>query len=273
MGKFDFVGAIENISEIQLNFIGEVLERKGYKDTKIEVEVLGEAGDNYMANVKRIIVKDLHGKPFKMVAKIASGIDQIRMIGNTHLVFVNETIMYTEVLPKFRQLQSEAKVPDNDILKFAECYGYLTDAPNEIILLEDLKETNFVMLDRFKSLTNECVKSVLKNIAIIHSLSFVLKHKESQTFGEYSTKLSDMWSKMPPEMMMFFVMIEHFVLYLLQENENRTDLFKRTEMITHLQSAVDILNEPLTKHKVILQGDAWTNNIMFKFDVSILYLW
>lgn len=168
MTKFEYLGAIENINESQTKLVEEVLEKRGFKNAKVEINAVGEAGDNNVANVKRITIKDTKMKSFKMIAKIAPSVNQTRINFHIHDVFSNEIVIYTEILPKFRQLQFEAKVPDNDLLKFAEHYGSLSDAPNEILLLEDLEENNFKVLDKFKTLSNECIRSVLKNVAILH---------------------------------------------------------------------------------------------------------
>ncbi|MBN4724570.1 hypothetical protein H4F31_24640, partial [Escherichia coli] len=94
------------------------------------------------------------------------------------LMFRNEHVMYTAVLPKFTELQKDAGIPENEQLRYAKCYGSLSEPPNEVILLEDLKTVDFTMLDRFQPLSNNCVKSVLKNFAKLHSVSMALRYKE-----------------------------------------------------------------------------------------------
>lgn len=269
-----FEGATEGLSENQFKFIKEVLQKRGLANKKVILENVGSAGDNYMANVRRIIVQDLDGKPFKIIVKIASKNPMMRSMLSTHQAFYNEHVMYTEVLPKFKNIQKTAGVSKEDIFKFAECYGSYVEEPDELILLEDLKESNHIMLDRFQSLSNECMLSVLKNLAIFHSLSFVLKHNQPDMFHNFENKLFDIWSTFGrnEQTQNVLIQLEKFTLNLLSDSEERSKVVKGS--ITKIGSNFAKLrkNDAVSKHIVIKQGDAWTNNIMFRFDVSISYM-
>lgn len=156
-----FEGCVEDVSERQLAFIKEILTKKGYNNNTVTIDPVSKAGDNYAANVKRITVTDDNGV-FKMIAKIAPQNESMRAVINTRIMFNNEHYMYTETLPKFQDLETEAQISHAGRLRFAECYGSYSEEPHEIILLEDLQASNFTMLDRFKTLTNEYVKSVFQ---------------------------------------------------------------------------------------------------------------
>ncbi|XP_037300954.1 uncharacterized protein LOC119191166, partial [Manduca sexta] len=179
-----FEGATDNISEPQLAYIRGVLEKRGYKDTKVTIQAVGKDGDNFVASVKRIVVRNENGE-FRMIAKIATQHELLRANMALENIFRNEHIMYTSVLPKFHELEEQADLPKKDRLRFPECYGSLTAAPHEVILLEDLQVPGFIMMDRFKTLSDECIRSVLRNFALLHSLSYALKNKELDVFNEY----------------------------------------------------------------------------------------
>ncbi|XP_037292207.1 uncharacterized protein LOC115447734 [Manduca sexta] len=265
-----FEGAVENISEIQLGYISEVIEKQGYKDSKVTIEVVGQAGDNYVANVKRIIV---HGDnaEFRMIAKIAPQLELTRNSMHIEKLFRNEHVMYTKVLPKFQQLEEQAGLPKESRLRFAECYGSLTDAPHEVILLEDLQVSGFVMLDRFKSLSDECIKSVLKNFASLHSLSYALKHKEMETFNAFNNELYDAWVNMGdnPMTLAFFNQLESTAI-MVADGAERKRLLKGCISQSIEQGLKAIKQDVGSKYSVIQQGDSWTNNIMFKFNNGVL---
>lgn len=270
MIDLQYEGAIEDISENQFKFIGEILKKKKLSDKKVLIEVVGAAGDNYMANVKRIITKDAEGNLFKMVAKIAPKLIQIRNAFNTHRVFKNEHIMYTEVLPKFKEMQESANVPKTDLLTFAECYGSYIEEPDEIILLEDLKEKNCVMLDRLKPLDECFLLPILKKLAILHSLSFVLKQNHPEIFNEISQRLYGFWTNMGnnEQAKTGFIKMEDHLLTLLSDSENKSDIVRG--IIRNLSSNLAELSkeDAGTKYTVIQHGDAWTNNFMFILNVS-----
>lgn len=264
MGGLTFEGALKNISHIQLEFIKEVLEKRGYNDRVVHIEAVGAAGDNFIANVKRITVDGENG-PFKMIAKIAPQNENVRMATQTQVLFGNEHHMYTVVLPKYQQLEEEAEIPNDDRFRFAECYGSSTQVPHEVILLEDLLVPGFKMLDRFTSLSDECIRSTLKNFAKFHALSFALKNKQPETFNSLKSKLFDMWSHMDSSADIYFGKLEAGAEQLV-EGEERKNII-RGAIGKALSMARKIAQvESGSKYFVIQQGDSWTNNIMFRYD-------
>lgn len=269
MAGLKIEGDLDNISEIQLAYIRDVLEKRGIKDTKVLIEPVGIVGDNYVANVKRVIIQDKNGVTCKMVAKIAPNSEIVRVMANTLMLFKNEHIMYTQVLPMFDELQKAADIPQEQRLRYAACYGSFEEAPNEVILLEDLKEAKFEMMDRLSSLSSECVKSVLKNFALLHSLSFALKQKKPQLFNEYKNSLFDMWSSLASqeETKQYFRQLEASAIMVLESDIHKKALKGIVSESMDKFAKLAILDRD-SKSAVIQQGDSWTNNIMFKFDVS-----
>ncbi|CAH0591425.1 unnamed protein product [Chrysodeixis includens] len=270
MAQHNFEGNIDDINERQLEFIGKVIEELGFKDSKVTIEPVGKAGDNYTANVKRITIEHEEGTK-KLVAKFAPSIELLRASFNTKVVFNNEHIMYTEVLPKLLQLQIDADIPESEQLKFAKCHGSLAEEPNEVIVLEDLGESNFVMLDRLEYLSDESVRSILKNFGIYHSLSYVLKKKEPDTYDHYKDSLLEVWASFNEnsDMMNHFTQLENLALMVLADPEHQNIL--RHKVATALTQAVKFNKyDKNNKYAVIQQGDSWTNNFLFKFEEGVL---
>ncbi|XP_059046764.1 uncharacterized protein LOC131842238 [Achroia grisella] len=267
MAELRFEGEIYSFSKRQEELLRKVLKGRGYTDNKVIIETVGEAGDNYIANVKRIIVEEKDGHTFKMIAKVAPTNNMARAQVQPHMLFKNEGIMYTVILPKFEELQKSAGVPIEDRLRYAKCYGLILHAPEEIILLEDLQVLNFGILDRFKSLTNESIKLILKNFAILHSLSMVLKKQEPDVFEDYNNKLSDYYAAFAntPEFKLYIAGIENDSIEILDKtmykNAIRGSISKMPEVYAKVAK-----NESKLKYSVIIQGDGWTNNIMFKLE-------
>lgn len=270
MAGLEFEGDLSQINDIQLKYIKSVIEQKGYTNNKVIVEPVGIAGDNYIANVKRIIVEDGKGGSFRIVAKIAPTQEIMRKMGNIEFMFRNEHIMYTIVLPKLTQLEIAADIPPAERLRYAACYGSSNDLPNEVILLEDLKVSDFIMLNRLKSISPDCVKSVLRNFALLHSSSYALKYKEREVFDEYKDSLFDAWAFIDSqeEVKTYFRNVE-LNAYKLVDSDVRKKAVNGALIGSLREISKMSKYEHNSKHAIILQGDAWTNNIMFKFDVSI----
>uniref|UniRef100_A0A2A4JCA9 CHK kinase-like domain-containing protein n=1 Tax=Heliothis virescens TaxID=7102 RepID=A0A2A4JCA9_HELVI len=268
MAQYNFEGEIENINERQLEFINSVIEKQGFKGSKVTFNAVGSAGDNYVANVKRIVVEGENGN-LSIIAKIAPASEHLRENFHSQLLFNNECFIYAKVLPKFLQLQKQAGVPEEDQIKFPKYYGSLNEAPNEIILLEDVKVTGYTMLDRFIPLTDYVVKSVLKSLAVWHSLSYVLKQKEPETFNYFKDNLLDLYSIMAEKKdnpaIAFIAHIEKMAIGVLTgypeyQNAIRDKVTGSLEKGAKMQKSEDG-----NRFSVIQHGDAWTNNIMFRF--------
>ncbi|CAB3225490.1 unnamed protein product [Arctia plantaginis] len=265
MAVYNFEGDIANISESQLEFINNVILEHGLKDNKIFFESVGKPGDNYVASVKRITIEGANGS-IKIIAKIAPTLEIIRKPMNTRVLFENEHLMYTEVLPKLIQFQKNAGIPEEEQLRYAKCYGSTLEEPNEVILLEDMTASDFIMLDRFTSLSNDCVKSMMKNFAVLHSLSFVLKHKEPETYNKFKNNLTNLWTLVggSDDAMGFFQMIEDDTIAIVKDPKYQDFVRHKVSDLPNLAtkfSKIDAYNQ----YTVILQGDSWTNNILFKF--------
>lgn len=272
MAQYNFEGDIIGISDCQLEFINNVIQEQGFGNGKITFAPVGQAGDNFAASVKRITLEGESGN-FSMIVKVAPTNETIRQRMVSAVIFRNEHVMYTEVLPKYAQLQQDAGIPENEQLKFPKCYGSFAEKPNEVILLEDLKTSNFTMLDRFQPLSDDCVKSILKNFASLHSLSFVLKHKEPLTFENFKTSLIDMWAvkARAEKMHIFFQSLENQALAII-ENPTHINLI-RHKIADTMNAALKFMKEDQdNKYSVILHGDAWTNNFMFKQEKVSIYI-
>ncbi|XP_075982122.1 uncharacterized protein LOC142980557 [Anticarsia gemmatalis] len=266
MAQYNFEGDYENVPEGQLKFIHQVIQEHGHGNSKIVFEPVGQAGDNYIASVKRILIEG-ESESLRLVAKLAPPIEFLRETMNTAVMFRNEHIMYTEVLPKFLQMQKEAGIPEEEQIKYPKCYGSSSEAPNEVIILEDLKPLGFTMLDRMEPLPSDCIYSILKSFAIFHSLSYVLRQREPGTFDRYKSTLSDTWLDMAQkeESKQYFIEIESNVLSVLEDPEQIN--IAGNKIMDSLNHMVNVSKEDMdNKFSVIVQGDCWTNNVMFRFE-------
>ncbi|CAH0664016.1 unnamed protein product [Spodoptera exigua] len=271
MSQLKLEGDFQDISGPQLEFIKKVIEENGFKNNKVTIKNVGIVGDNYGANVKRINIEAENGN-LSMIAKIAPTTDSIRIRSNAVITFGNEHLMYTKFLPKLNEIQKKEEIPEEELFIFPKCYGSNPEAPNEVILLEDLKCKNYIMKDRSKSLPNECVTSILKNLAIYHSISYVLRHKEPDTYNFFKDNLKEVLAAMTETGNLDannFDMVEDFMINLLEDPEHKNVL--KNKLCRLPQAVVKMAKfEDNNRYSVVVHGDAWTNNIMFRFEGDTL---
>ncbi|XP_063538155.1 uncharacterized protein LOC134747461 [Cydia strobilella] len=269
MAQFTFEGDFEILADPQIKLVESALQKKGFTNGKIVVEPVGQKGDNYIAHVKRFIYEAEDGTTFNMIGKVAPVAEQLRLMMNTMVLFNNEIVMYNLVLPKLNDIQNSAGVTDDEKVRFPACYGVVTEEPYEFILIEDLKEAGFEMLDKMKPLTNESVRLIVKDLAKYHSLSYVLKNSEPEIYESYSNKLSNLWAIVgaEPEAQQFFESGENDLFKMMHDvsdqykNVVRGSLTQITPIAKKIQSY-----EKGSKYSVIQQGDCWNNNILFRLE-------
>ncbi|KAI5640279.1 ecdysteroid kinase domain-containing protein [Phthorimaea operculella] len=254
-------------SPSQWKLVKDVLNKKGFSDAKITEHAVGEAGDNYVANVKRVIAEQ-NGENFKMVAKIAPRTGQLRETMNVRLLFINEVLMYTEVLPKLSELEIAIGIPEEERLRYAACYGTITEEFDELILLEDLKESDYIMLDRFKSLTDDEMKLILKSFAKMHSLSYALRHQEPETYADFKNKFmkySDVNGVAAERTKKSLEALEADCISKLQNKKHKIAMKDTISKYIDLDDKNSSW-EFSSKYSVIHHGDAWTNNVLFHLE-------
>lgn len=100
-------------------------------------------------------------------------------------VFPRERFMYEDVIASFEKIWLERA---NEIIEFGpQCIKVETD-PYEIIVLDDLKASHYVMLDRKIGLNETQSKLALSKLAKFHAASAVRYLKVRKKFKNFSGK-------------------------------------------------------------------------------------
>ncbi|XP_053616140.1 uncharacterized protein LOC128678565 [Plodia interpunctella] len=265
-----FDGELESLTSRQKEFVSEILQKRGLRANKVIVETLGQAGDNYVANVKKITAELDNGETATMIAKVAPTNEMLRNSMGTVVLFGNECTMFEDILPRLKDLQHVAGLTEEESFRVPQCYGTLSEPMNEIILLENLKDSNYEMLDRFTPLTNECVREVLKSFAKLHSLSFALKKKDPDTFESCNAKLQDFFSLLSanPDFRNLLTNVEKDMISMMDRDYYKKAVRNSISQLAE-QHAKIIKYDRNSRYSVVTHGDSWTNNIMFRLKDNI----
>ncbi|XP_072388754.1 uncharacterized protein [Diabrotica undecimpunctata] len=184
------------------------------------------------------------------------------------LNFQNETIFYLTVFPALSNFQKTYNSVDvfNNV---AECYGAIAEPFKEKLIFEDLSFQGYEIFPSKEELLDTAKYEVLfKVYGRFHGVSYAFKHYQKDTFfeiGQQFRNLFKVYSQQDKFITDLKNIIEKVEQYLKEENE--VDASKKLKI--HKDNCKKIIQEALEDRGpniVFIHGDAWSNNMLFKYD-------
>ncbi|KAJ8926074.1 hypothetical protein NQ315_009930 [Exocentrus adspersus] len=250
-----------------LQFLKNALGIHSADNFRMVVHTPNKKGDGFLGDILFVTLEDSH-LAYHLVVKQAFTDASVREMHPIRNVFLNEIHFYTNIWPRLDQFQ--ARVPERyRFQNLPRCFGASAEERSERIVLENLKRQGFQVHDKKQPLDGEQYEMIMKVYGRFHALSFAYKALHPEEYAGLQLGLRNaFWD-------------------LLQR-----DFFKRGNVETHriclqglsgVDDAVtekysrypercnDLLRESLdcrTEYTVILHGDCWSNNVMFKYEES-----
>lgn len=174
-------------------------------------------------------------------------------------------------MPLFANIQLAKGInpKENGFNEYINCYTTTNEEMSESLILEDLKQRHFEMIDiQQEPLTFNHISLLMKTIGKFHALSFALRDQQSNKFQALIGQLDEIfWGNVAPRFdLMCKTSQKEF--YSVLEEENRFDLLqKMNELIGNdFRSTVNRFTSGLRAepYSVICHGDLTTYNIMFR---------
>ncbi|XP_054276094.1 uncharacterized protein LOC128995184 [Macrosteles quadrilineatus] len=160
-------------------------------------------------------------------------------------------------------------------IPYATQFGDVQFAPksfftpkSNVVILEDLKETGFLMVDRTKQLDFDHCRLYMIAAASFHSLSIPVYKKNPELLEPI--KKDTMFTRESKTQGIFPIMIKSGAERFVQEIE-KVDRFKKysktiKDITPHLWDMMVEAHKPSEQINTIKQGDPWLTNMMFKYD-------
>lgn len=183
----------------------------------------------------------------------------------------NESIIFTQVLPFFRQFeQSKDCLGENGFVEHPKCYRTIDEDLSESVFLEDLCTRGFTIIDRFtQDVTADHVYLVMEALAKFNALSFALKDQQPEKYKELASNLKDVPLKKEGFVREYFDR-QSECIYKVLANEEDAHLLAKIEKAFEsgpMNVAFKCFDLEVTDPGcVISHGDAWQNNVMFRYD-------
>lgn len=254
------------LEDLQL-WVAEAMKKENCSNYELDISGGGMKGDGYLGEVVFLNVSTSE-KCYKLVVKCAKKADALRKITPLRECYEREIFMYSKVFPLMLEYQLEKNITDK-FTNFAKCYSICSEEYKEAVVLENIKSRGFELHDRLKTMNLNHVHLMFKNYAKFHGMSFVLRHQKPAVFNSLIKNMTDVFGKFFIQSNLIDSMVVDFkkILKLLKD-EGEDNVVEKFNGFEHLFKEV-LTNStfPENKTSVILHGDCWNNNMMFKYDV------
>ncbi|XP_037043490.1 uncharacterized protein LOC119079604 [Bradysia coprophila] len=220
-------------------------------------------GENYASQMIRAEVNySMNGenKQIRFIIKAALAKDALKQLSDEMKgIFYTEIAMYNDVLTKVHDL---LKASGEKISFYGRCYA--SSRENAYLIFEDLTDRGFRNVDRRIGLDISHCKLVLSTLAKYHAATAVLVEKEpslKKHFDQHGTVTgSDFIRKL----------VSNFLIAQAEFCKKQPGLEKLAEKFNIVKDTIyDRIAASCARDdndlNVILHGDVWSNNIMFKY--------
>ncbi|XP_050502344.1 uncharacterized protein LOC126881806 [Diabrotica virgifera virgifera] len=262
---------VSKMSSVEAETIGLVAKAFSEEPNNIEIiDVKGnDIGRGYSSEVLFIFAKNKRtGSQRRFIIKQALPDSNGVSSQITAFSFHNEKMFYLTVFPaliNFQKLHNSNNVFNN----MAECYGAITEPSKEKLIFEDLTFQGYEIFPSTEKLLDTSMYEVLfKVYGRLHGISYAFKHYQKEKFFEMKEQFRGVF-QLFIEQDKFIGDLENVIerveRYLKEENE--IDASKKLKI--HKDNCKKILMEALEDRGpniVFIHGDAWSNNILYKYD-------
>ncbi|KAJ8977346.1 hypothetical protein NQ317_017760, partial [Molorchus minor] len=227
-------------------------------------------GDGYLGDMCFVSLKEKHGdKYLEYVVKQALSMEEVRILHPIRGYFLNEIHFYTVVWPHFQKFQNE-KLGGKAFDAIPQCVTTSSEDKHETLVLENLKFQGFQMHNKAKPLSKDQVDFIFKQYGRFHAISFAYKFFYPEEYSEISSKLTNFWRNAINTKLFREFMDNLFILSLeFLDPDEDSKVIKKYKIVS--ERGMEVLNEKSQykgSYSVVLHGDCWSNNMMFKYDES-----
>ncbi|CAH1108538.1 unnamed protein product [Psylliodes chrysocephalus] len=265
-----------NSKDVQ-KWIDEVMAKEGISNYKLNMSGSSSKGDGYLGEINFVKVTADVGKQddkeYDMVIKTAKSNDELRKKSPIAETYLREIQIYTEVLPAIKQLQKEYSIK-NPCASYVTCYTTCKEDKKESLVLANLKTLGYTVHDRTKHQNFDHVLFVFKTYARWHGASMALKKKKPDLFRSITKNMTDQ-----PDLLGQFFVMSGMVPVLKKYCQQGLDLLrkngkelaakkieKEANNVEEMLGSMTLNNDrEADTEAVILHGDCWNNNMMFKY--------
>lgn len=241
---------------------------------KYETVLIGAnaKGEGYLGEITFLEILDkTTGKSTNIVVKLAFKNEEVREINPIRHTFLNEIAIYKTIIPAIQQFQNENGIPMFEHVP--RCLLTSSEEGNEFIVFENIKLQGFELFDKTKILDYQHMEFIFKTYGKFHATTFLYNKFHPEKFSKLVQDLGNV-HKSFFEQDMYRNMTDDVLVGSSQKLKPYEDDKAIAAFAKYTKDGTNLLLDSLTykgKYPVLCHGDCWSNNMMFKYDVSDVY--
>lgn len=249
-----------------------ILKKENIRDVTTKLRANADKGEGYIGDILFVqvsgITRENQKTIFDIVLKCSKQSKALRKISPIHEHFRNENHVYNTIFPYFVSFQKEKCVTET-FTSFPKFYGSIFGEDYEVLGFENLKAKE--CWPKQQTLTRNHVILVLGEYAKYHAISIALQEQHPDKFNELTVAFDNEIYKKITKAYNFPEMFRNNIdltLRLLHDELEKQEILKWENFKQQIDSNWEYLMNNVEGKKVLIHGDCWNNNFMFKHKVS-----
>jgi hypothetical protein len=241
--------------------------------TKCHLVSKGRGGDHFTSTIffmqLKLKFEQKQAEEHHMLLKVSPEDPVYRRFLDTDVLFHNEALMYTEVIPFMKQFLRERRAVSVSEL-FAKCYYAKCGAGgDDIVVLEDMRPRGFRPSAERLALDYDHCAVALRHLGRYHAVSYAAKKLEASAFRDMASKFKTRnLANTSPEDATYFLKTTSYRAVRCVEARHELDQAALQRLKALLDDAGRLfvhLMEPREPLAVLCHGDFCRNNILFRY--------
>lgn len=203
---------------------------------------------------------------YNIVLKLAPINEEYRVSGAVTVMFARETYVYSTLMKAYREILQ--RLPPQSQYVIPKCYYVQQEYCKEVIALQDMTVEGYRPYVHAMFLDLDHTLVSLKSLAKLHSLSFILQNERPQQFEDIMTICGPLTESTNSRYMDIMKDRLDKALKKFPASDITPVLQKlRKNCAKYFKAAVYSV-----QNTCICHGDIWKENILYKYEASIVYL-
>lgn len=248
--------------------LSQALEKLKIGEYTLDINYNQNAGDGYCSDTCKVKVKHQRGENNFFIKQATTNETQRNFL-SVEETYKNEVSFYTTVFSAFDDFQKEKSVKTP--FQIAKCYAASLKDTVETLVLEDLAAAGYQLYGREKPVEEFHMSLVLSTYGRFHALSLALRHQQPEVFKTITGSLKNLFPVVFPKVAAGFKLSANKNVQMLLERGYTAESKLAESIANNLEETLTMPCAPEDEpYSVVTHGDCWSNNMMFKYDVSAL---